>query len=709
MFKNRLFFKLISIFTLPVVLILLYGAFLVYQKNEAVKEVQILEDNAVFIKNIKELIFALDKEESIVIKYFINKNSELNLKKEYKESEEAYKNLMETINILNLNQKVETLDYNLNRVKEIRNSISNETIDLSNIYEAYNSTKRDILSSIFFSKHFKYASSSNLDMSKIIEFLTFNENTKYLKELISTLNEAVEKETHSAKHEIIKDKNISILFFIILLITMSSLFFVLKVIVTKEQDSYLKIKRYKEIYEILSKTNKFLTKTYDKESLYPNICEILSQNEDLKFAFFYDVEDKQIFAQEGSFKDTILSQATNYKDISHENLVSKTVKWQSNIVINSFDDKNLSVFYSESNDLNINSMATFPVKKFDKVVAVMIIYSTKIGFFDKEVELLFDKLVNDISHCLEKIKYEELRVVQEDDLRLSSYSFDVAEPMLITDTKGIIVRVNQAFCSIMGYSKEELLGQNPRIFKTPHQDFKFIEDMWNSMRINGFWSGELYNKKANDEIIPLKATINAIKNKDGKATHYLGQYFDIGKIKDKEKVLEYQATHDNLTGLPNRLLLTDRIEQAIRKVSRHKIIAGLIFIDLDNFKVVNDTLGHDIGDILLINVAKKMKECIREEDTVSRVGGDEFVVLLDNLGSTKEDARRNIIYLATKIKDALNSIKEIDGHINVSTPSIGITLFNDDSVSVKDLIKQADTAMYEAKKQGKNSIELFED
>lgn len=709
MFKNRLFFKLISIFTLPVVLILLYGAFLVYQKNEAVKGVQILEDNAVFIKNIKELIFALDKEESIVIKYFINKNSELNLKKEYKESEEAYKNLMETINILNLNQKVETLDYNLNRVKEIRNGIDNETIELSNIYEAYNSTKRDILSSIFFSKHFKYASSSNLDMSKIIEFLTFNENTKYLKELISTLNEAVEKETHSAKHEIIKDKNISILFFIILLITMSSLFFVLRAIVTKEQDSYLKIKRYKEIYEILSKTNKFLTKTYDKESLYPNICEILSQNEDLKFAFFYDVEDKQIFAQEGSFKDTILSQANNYKDISHENLVSKTVKWQSNIVINSFDDKNLSVFYSESNDLNINSMATFPVKKFDKVVAVMIIYSTKIGFFDKEVELLFDKLVNDISHCLEKIKYEEQRLEQEDELRLSSYSFDIAEPMLITDNNGFIVKVNQSFCHIMGYTKEELIGRNPRIFKTAHQDEDFIESLWNDIRINGFWSGEIYNKKSNDVIIPFKATINAIKDKQGKTTHYLGQYFDIGKIKDKEKVLEYQATHDNLTGLPNRLLLTDRIEQAIRKVTRHKIIGGLIFIDLDNFKIINDTLGHNIGDILLISVAKKMKESIREEDTVSRVGGDEFVILLDNLGSTKEDARRNIIYLATKIKDALNSIKEIEGHINVSTPSIGITLFNDDSVSVKDLIKQADTAMYEAKKQGKNSIELFED
>jgi len=354
-------------------------------------------------------------------------------------------------------------------------------------------------------------------------------------------------------------------------------------------------------------------------------------------------------------------------------------------------------------------MATFPIKKFDKVVGVMIIYSTKVDFFDKEVEVLFDKLVNDINHCLEKIDYEEQRLAQEDDLRLSSYSFDVAEPMLITDIQGRIVRVNQAFCSIMGYTKDELIGQNPKIFKTPHQDQKFIEDLWNSLKIDGYWTGELYNKKSNDEIIPLKGTITAIKDKNGKNTHYLGQYFDIGKIKDKEKILEYQATHDNLTGLPNRLLLIDRIEQAIKKVTRHKIIGGLIFIDLDNFKLINDTLGHDIGDALLITVAKKMKDSIRDEDTVSRVGGDEFVILLDNLGSTKDDARRNIKYLASKIKNSLNSIEYIEGHKNISTPSIGITLFSDDSVSVKDLIKQADTAMYEAKKQGKNTIELFED
>lgn len=223
----------------------------------------------------------------------------------------------------------------------------------------------------------------------------------------------------------------------------------------------------------------------------------------------------------------------------------------------------------------------------------------------------------------------------------------------------------------------------------------------------GYWSGEVYNRKANGEIIALKGTITVVKNSEGQITNFIGQYMDISEQKDKEKVLQYQATHDNLTGLPNRLLLTDRIEHAITRTLRHKIYGGLIFIDLDNFKEVNDTLGHDIGDILLITVAHKIKECVRDEDTVARIGGDEFIVLIDNVGNNSDDARKNINFIAQKIKDSLNSITHIEGHINVSTPSIGITLFHDASVSVQDIIKQADTAMYSAKKQGKNSIEFF--
>jgi diguanylate cyclase (GGDEF)-like protein len=231
--------------------------------------------------------------------------------------------------------------------------------------------------------------------------------------------------------------------------------------------------------------------------------------------------------------------------------------------------------------------------------------------------------------------------------------------------------------------------------------------MWRVLDREDSWSGEIYNKKRDGTILPFRLTVTAIRNNKNEIINYLGQYIDISDIKDREQVLEYQATHDNLTGLPNRLLLLDRIEHAITKVVRHNNVGGLIFIDLDNFKTINDTMGHDVGDVLLIEVAKKLKYVIRNEDTVSRIGGDEFIILADSIGRDKEEAKKNIGILAKKIKDALNGIEYISGHKNISTPSIGVTLFSDASVSVKDIIKQADTAMYAAKKQGKNAIEFF--
>jgi diguanylate cyclase (GGDEF)-like protein/PAS domain S-box-containing protein len=279
--------------------------------------------------------------------------------------------------------------------------------------------------------------------------------------------------------------------------------------------------------------------------------------------------------------------------------------------------------------------------------------------------------------------------------------------MLITDEEVRIINVNSAFCEVMGVEKEDLIGKNPRTFKSLHQKRDFYDNLWKELIQNNSWRGELYNTKFNGELIPLRVTITAIKDKNNNVTNYIAQYTDISEQKDRQQVLEYQATHDNLTGLPNRLLLLDRIEHAITKVVRHKIVGGIIFIDLDNFKEVNDTLGHDIGDALLVTVAKKLKEVVRDEDTVSRIGGDEFIILADNIGTTNNEARINIDVLAKKIQEVLNDIKYINGYKNISTPSIGITLFNDASVSVKDIIKQADTAMYVAKKQGKNAIEFF--
>ena len=799
MIKNKLFLKMILIFTLPALGILYFSSILVYEKVELVKEVDDTYDNLIYLNAVKKLILQVQKERSLSVKYHLSKIELPELLEQRKDTSISCDELKNLISNLSLENRFSQYKNELKKLEDFRIKLDNLDTNLVEVFQAYTSLNKTILASLSTLKPVKFAIGLNSDFTNILSFLKFEESLQVEKDLIeiyltkksldpklyelflenyfmqdsnrtlfysninleimqklnikfneeytskifniknnikenlpannllkieewekisnenlenfnnifNALISSIEQSAKKYEDKILEDRNKSLIFLFVCFSTLISLLFVLRNIIFNEQKSFMIVQKHKDIYELLNQANKFLLKLFDKKRLYSNICELLSENENIRFCFIYDYVDDDITAQDGELKQRVITQIGNYHDKNQNNIVSKTMKWETSIIINNFEQKNISIFYDDAKKLNINSMASFPIKKFNTIVGTLVLYSNELNFFDQEVEILFDKLVNDITHCLEKMEYEEIRIKQEDELRLSSYAFESSEPMIITNNTGDIIKVNQAFCTAMGYAKEEILGKNPRIFKSGHQDRKFGDELWNSLKVQGFWSGEVYNKKANNEIIPLRATITAIKDKEGRITHFLGQYIDIGEQKDKEKVLEYQATHDNLTGLPNRLLLLDRIEHAITKVVRHKIVGGLIFIDLDNFKEVNDTLGHDVGDALLIMVAKKIKEVVRDEDTIARIGGDEFIVLIDNIGNNKDVAKTNISNLAIKIKDALNSITTIEGHINVSTPSIGITLFNDSSVSVKDIIKQADTAMYVAKKQGKNAIEFF--
>ena len=559
----------------------------------------------------------------------------------------------------------------------------------------------------------KNLETKNLDLLQWWDLSTTKIN--YLDDIFNKIIIDFEKMSKEIQKKAFIEQNLSLAFLLITFMTLISLLFVLKNIIFKQQKSFEKIEKQKKVYELLSNTNKYLLNNNTKKELYSHVHEIISKHPSMVFSFIYDIEkktfddikDAEVYAQNGTLKDLLFLRLQEFKETNSDNLLTKAINLGTNIIVESFEDANVSVFFKYAKKFNIKSAAAFPIKKFNEIVSIFVIYSNENKFFDYEIEILFNKLVNDLSHTLEKFDYEEIRLKQEKELKIASFAFESSEPMLITDEQIRIINVNSAFCDVMGLSKEDLIGKNPRVFKSLHQKREFYDNLWKELIQNSFWRGELYNTKFNGELIPLRVTITAIKDKNNIVTNYIAQYIDISEQKDKQQVLEYQATHDNLTGLPNRLLLLDRIEHAITKVVRHNLVGGIIFIDLDNFKEVNDTLGHDIGDALLVSVAKKLKEVVRDEDTVSRIGGDEFIILADNIGSTNNEARINIDVLAKKIQEGLNSIKYISGYKNISTPSIGVTLFNDSSVSVRDIIKQADTAMYVAKKQGKNAIEFF--
>ncbi len=511
------------------------------------------------------------------------------------------------------------------------------------------------------------------------------------------------------KQEAIKSKIFSFIFLSISLTTLISLFFILRVIALNQEKNYEQIKRQHYVYKVLNKINKIILKMKTKEDIFDNILEPIVNNSNMSnisLGIIYKVKKLQ--------KNVSIIKGQNYKDVTFKNeesinsIFEKVILAKKNIIKTSNIEKytDLNNDFVKSN--NLESMAIFPVKVFDKVIALLALYSTRKKFFNREIEIVIRKTINDIGYALEKINYEKTKRKQEERLTIASYAFESNEPMFIANDQLKIIKANQAFCNIMGYKKKEIISKIPNIFRSDEHSEQFYSSIWSSVFEKGTWTGELYNKTKNGENIPLKVTITVIKEKKDRIKYYVFQYNDISEQKLRQQYLEYQAMHDSLTALPNRTLLFDRIEHSINKVTRHKTYGALIFIDLDNFKTINDTLGHETGDILLREVAKKLQDTVRKEDTIGRIGGDEFIILSDFIGEDEISARNNTQIFASKIKDSLNSIKIINGYENISTPSIGITLFNNSVFSVKELIKQADTAMYISKRAGKNQISFFE-
>ncbi|HWW68918.1 MAG TPA: EAL domain-containing protein [Duganella sp.] len=296
----------------------------------------------------------------------------------------------------------------------------------------------------------------------------------------------------------------------------------------------------------------------------------------------------------------------------------------------------------------------------------------------------------------------------EEGRRIAATAFESSEAMMITDADSIILRVNHAFSEVTGYSSEEIVGRNPRILQSGRHDQAFYVAMWEGIRRCESWKGELWNRRKNGQIYPTWTTITAVRDETGAVTHYVGTQTDITEAKAAEEEIAHLAFFDVLTGLPNRRLLMDRLRHAFASCIRTRHNGALMFIDLDNFKEINDTLGHDKGDLLLQQAAARLSGCVREGDTVARLGGDEFMVLLDNLSESAEEAGLQTETVGEKIRATLNEAYDLTGIQYRGTASIGMTLFTDHQSSIEELLKRADIAMYQAKAAGRNALRFFD-
>lgn len=290
----------------------------------------------------------------------------------------------------------------------------------------------------------------------------------------------------------------------------------------------------------------------------------------------------------------------------------------------------------------------------------------------------------------------------EQQLELTASVFEsTSQAIVVTDASARIIAVNQAFTDLTGYSKEDALGQNPRVLKSGRHDQGFYEQMWKSIRDTGHWRGDVWDRRKDGSIYPKFLSISAIRNDSGEVTNYAGIFYEISERKAIEERLDFLAHYDTLTGLPNRCLLLDRLKLSVQRALREGTKVGLLYLDLDHFKEINDTYGHAAGDEILKAAALRMQGCVRAADTVARLGGDEFVVMLPDI--KKLAAAEQV---AQKIQVSLAQPYDIDGHDTLALPSIGISIFPDDHHDEEALLKQADAAMYEAK-QGRNGAYRF--
>lgn len=489
-------------------------------------------------------------------------------------------------------------------------------------------------------------------------------------------------------------------------------------------NSERQLDRLNRVYAAWTESVATIVRVSDETTLLRRICEILVEKIDLRLALVGMLEPSGWirFVASSDANSAYLQNLRVSIDPSlpeSQGPIGQAIRMQAPHIFNDFlGAPDTACWHQAAKQAGINSVAAFPLRRNGQVIGALGVYSVEINYFSQDIINLLDGLVNDISFALDNFDHEHQRQQAETELTLAASVFDNSqEGIMITDAQQVILRVNGIFARLTGYQPEEIVGKKPSILASGHHDAEFYRNMWECINRQKYWQGEIINRRKDGRLLPEWLTVTQVTNKAGQLTHYVGTFVDITDRKLNEERIFKLAFYDPLTELPNRRLLVDRLREALLANQRKQRFGALMFLDLDRFKILNDTQGHDLGDQLLIEAGKRITASVREEDTVARLGGDEFVILLEDLAEDESTAALYAQRIGNKVLNALSQIyllhrfdqqgvaSAVKHH---SSASIGITLFSGIEINCEDLLRQADMAMYQAKQAGRNTLCLFD-
>jgi len=468
------------------------------------------------------------------------------------------------------------------------------------------------------------------------------------------------------------------------------------------------LSRLNRIYAAWTESSEIIVRQKNETLLLNSICQILAERVPFELVWVgVPDDDGRVVPVAASGVSTqylqMIKVSMNTDEPEGQGPTSCAIREGEHKVFNQFLADANAYWHNAATIFNFQSVGAFPISRGGKAYGCIAVYSSEFDFFSPELIGLMNGLADDITFALDNLDREHEQRAAAIKLEQAATVFEYSkEGIMVTDAKNKIISVNRSFIEITGYSAEDVIGQDPSILSSGLQTHEFYQRMWTIIAETGSWQGEVWDRRKNGEVYPEALTIICVKNINGAIINHLAIFSDISERKLAQERIQQLAHYDVLTGLPNRVLFNDRLEQAMISAQRNHSRISLLFLDIDRFKQINDTLGHSTGDQLLQNVGRRLLECVREQDTVSRQGGDEFIIVLADADATGAEL------VAEKILHAILQPYTIEQHDLRITASIGIAVYPDHAQDSENLIKYADVAMYQAKENGRNCYQHFD-